>query len=101
MIKRLVILGTEEVLFHELASRGDEGLDLDLERDADLPLKEITRNAVDKLERMVIARSLRKHNWNRRRVSRSLQISYRALLYKIKKFELPSRQFGAPSGDGE
>src|SRR6185437_4086732 len=91
VIKRLVILGAEEVVFHELASRGEEEFDIDLDRDTDMPLKEITRNAVDKLERIVIARSLRKHNWNRRRVSRSLQISYRALLYKIKKFELPSR----------
>lgn len=101
VIKRLVILGAEEVVFHELASRGEEEFDIDLDRDTDMPLKEITRNAVDKLERIVIARSLRKHNWNRRRVSRSLQISYRALLYKIKKFELPSRQFSAPGGDGE
>lgn len=100
--KRLVILGTEDVIEHELASRGEEELDFELDQDSDLSLKEITRSAVDKLERIVIARSLRQHNWNRRRVSRSLKISYRALLYKIKKFELPSKRTAAASaGEGE
>ncbi|MGH9393556.1 MAG: sigma 54-interacting transcriptional regulator, partial [Terriglobales bacterium] len=83
VMKRLVILGTEDVISTELASRGTEELDFDLSHSSELSLKELTRNAVDKLERVVIARALRQHNWNRRRVSRSLKISYRALLYKI------------------
>ena len=101
VVKRLVILGTEDVIAHELASRSDDELAFDLDRDADLSLKEITRNAVDKLEKIVIARALRQHNWNRRRVSRSLKISYRALLYKIKKFELPSKRTTAAAGEAE
>ena len=32
----------------------------------------------------MILRSLQVHNWNRKRVARSLGISYRALLYKIR-----------------
>lgn len=94
VMKRLVILGTEEVIAHELAAPREEHLGLDLDDNTGLSLKEITRNAVEKLERVVIARSLRRHHWNRREVSQSLKISYRALLYKIKKFELPSRTGG-------
>lgn len=103
VMKRLVILGSEEVIAQELASRGDEELGFDLDREAGRPLKEITQEMVDKLEKAVIARALRANNWNRRRVSRSLQISYRALLYKIKRFDLPSVRAAAAaqSGDSE
>ncbi len=101
VIKRLVILGTEDVIAHELASRSDDELGFDLDRASDMSLKEITRAAVDKLEKIVIARSLRQNNWNRRRVSRSLKISYRALLYKIKKFELPAKRGTAPAEDAD
>ena len=92
VIKRLVILGSEDVIAHEMASRGQEEFAFDLDQDSELSLKEITRQAVEKLERVVIARTLRQHNWSRRRASRSLQISYRALLYKIKKLDLPSKR---------
>ena len=93
VIKRLVILGSEDVIAHEMASRGDAELNLlDLDAADSVSLKEITRQTVEKLERIVIARSLRQHNWSRRRASRSLQISYRALLYKIKKLDLPSKR---------
>lgn len=91
VIKRMVILGTEDVIGHELASRGDEELGFYLDREMDRSLKEITQTVVEKLEKAVISRSLRANNWNRRRVSRSLKISYRALLYKIKKLELPAK----------
>jgi len=97
--KRLVILGSEDVIAAELASRGNEELEFNLNHSGDMSLKEITRSAVDKLERVVIARALRQHNWNRRRVSRSLKISYRALLYKIKKFELPSKRTANQEGE--
>lgn len=92
--KRLVILGSEEVISQEIAARGAEELDFDLDGNGDQSLREITRTAVEKLEKVVIARALRQHNWNRRRVSRSLKISYRALLYKIKKFDLPAKRVG-------
>ncbi len=87
VVKRLVILGTEEVVAHELAAPREDRLGMELDDDAELSLKEITRHAVEKLERIVIARSLRRHHWNRRKVSQSLKISYRALLYKMKKME--------------
>ena len=92
LIKRLVILGTEDVIAREMAPRSQEELGLEFDQDSELSLKEITRQTVEKVERVVIARTLQKHNWSRRRTSNSLQISYRALLYKIKKLELPSKR---------
>jgi two-component system response regulator AtoC len=45
----------------------------------------MTREATHALERRIIRRTLEKHYWNRKRTARALNISYRALLYKIKR----------------
>lgn len=47
-------------------------------------LKQLTREATQALERKIILQTLQETQWNRRRTARALNISYRALLYKIK-----------------
>ncbi len=96
-IKRLVILGTEDAIAREISHHHDDELGFEFAHSSEMSLKEITRQAVERVERVVIARTLREHNWSRRRTSRSLQISYRALLYKIKKLELPSKRTPHPA----
>jgi two-component system response regulator AtoC len=44
------------------------------------------------LERKVILKVLQNHHWNRKQAARSLGISYRALLYKIRDAGLPSNR---------
>jgi two-component system response regulator AtoC len=44
--------------------------------------------AVEHEERQLIGEVLRKTNWNRRKASDVLEISYRSLLYKIKEYGL-------------
>jgi DNA-binding NtrC family response regulator len=39
-------------------------------------------------ESVVIAQTLEDHRWNRSAAARELQISYKALLYKIKQYNL-------------
>ena len=51
-------------------------------------LKEVRDQAVKKVERELIEKVLLKVNWNRKETARILKISYRALLYKIKEFNL-------------
>lgn len=51
-------------------------------------LKEQVKGAVQKLESEIILQALNRHRWNRRRTARSLQISYRSLLYKMKSCNL-------------
>ena len=51
-------------------------------------LKEVRDQAVKKVEREIISKVLHHTNWNRRETARLLQISYRALLYKIKEMNL-------------
>jgi two-component system response regulator AtoC len=47
---------------------------------------------VRELERKVILKVLQHHHWNRKQAARTLGISYRALLYKIRDAGLPSNR---------
>ena len=50
-------------------------------------LKEIARQAADGAERELIFRTLQPTRWNRREAAQMLGVSYKALLYKIKRAE--------------
>jgi transcriptional regulator with PAS, ATPase and Fis domain len=39
-------------------------------------------------EKTLITQALNKTNWNRRKASQLLEISYRSLLYKIKEYQI-------------
>jgi two-component system response regulator AtoC len=53
-----------------------------------VPLKEIGRQAAAGAERELIFRTLQHTRWNRREAAEMLGVSYKALLYKIKRAEL-------------
>src|SRR5260370_9466761 len=57
-----------------------------------LSLKKVTREAMRELEGKIIVKALQTHNWNRRRAASALEISYRALLYKLKEAGFPTRK---------
>ncbi len=92
LIKRYVILGTEEAITAELATLKLSSYVPDIPEDGNVSLKRVTREAVLQVERQVILKSLQSHNWNRKRTARALGISYRALLYKIRDAGLPSNR---------
>jgi two-component system response regulator AtoC len=50
----------------------------------DAPLKEVARRAARIAEREAILRALKRTGWNKRKAARRLQVSYKALLYKIR-----------------
>jgi two-component system, NtrC family, response regulator AtoC len=56
------------------------------------PLKEASREASRHAERELIARALDRTHWNRKRTARELQISYKALLYKLKQLGLSDQE---------
>ena len=90
LMKRYVVLGSEDAVTEELRPPDDLPLDFDLPPDGEsIELKELTRRAVAKLERSIILRVLQAHRWNRRHAAAALKISYRALLYKLKEAGLP------------
>ena len=53
-------------------------------------LKKRVGFAVAREEKKLISEVLNKTNWNRRKASELLEISYRSLLYKIKEYNLNS-----------
>jgi len=92
LIKRYVILGSEEVITSELSSHEPEYFNPDIPIDGPISLKKITRQAVRELERKIILKVLQANHWNRKQAARALSISYRALLYKIRDAGLPSNR---------
>jgi two-component system response regulator AtoC len=54
----------------------------------DAPLKEVGKRAARIAEREAILRALVRTGWNKRKAAKRLQISYKALLYKIKECEI-------------
>jgi two-component system response regulator AtoC len=48
-----------------------------------LSLKMVTKKATHELERQIILKVLKAHNWNRQKTAKWLKISYRSLLYKL------------------
>ena len=57
-----------------------------------ISLKKLTRQTVRKIEAKIILNALHANNWNRKKAARSLDISYRALLYKLKDVGIPTRR---------
>ncbi len=97
MVKRMVVLGNEDAVLQEIAMReapveeeGGEGLDLaglgaDFSSGQALDLKAISKRAAQIAEKKVIERVLHQTRWNRKEAAERLQISYKALLYKMKE----------------
>ncbi len=98
MIKRMVVLGNETAVLQEIQSReaptlrdsSEDALDFsklgaDLTRGEGLDLKAISKRAAQIAEKKVIERVLHQTRWNRKEAAERLQISYKALLYKMKE----------------
>lgn len=56
-----------------------------------IPLKHIAKQAVREMESNLIQKVLRDNKWNRRKAAEALNISYRALIYKIQEAGLSQR----------
>ncbi len=92
LIKRYVILGSEEAIAGELMAPSRSMPSMDIPLDGTMSLKEVSRRAARELEHSIILRALREQHWNRKRAAQILKISYRALLYKLKEAGVPSRR---------
>jgi two-component system, NtrC family, response regulator AtoC len=92
LIKRYVILGHEEVITTDLVAHEPNFFNPDISFDGPISLKKLTRQCVHELESKVILKVLQRHHWNRKQAARTLGISYRALLYKIRDAGLPSNR---------
>jgi two-component system, NtrC family, response regulator AtoC len=92
LIKRYVILGAEDAITTDLRPHQPDFFNADINVEGPISLKKLTRQAVHEMERKIILKVLQHHHWNRKQAARALNISYRALLYKIRDAGLPSNR---------
>ena len=99
IVRKIVALGDEHLATHDLsvensakassplalASKNSENGYSQLRSRS---LKEAARAASRQAERAMILNQLERTHWNRKRAARELQISYKALLYKLKQLGL-------------
>jgi two-component system, NtrC family, response regulator AtoC len=92
-VARYVLLGSVETFRNELIERQPfSTLPIEVAEDGSVPLKRIAKQAIREVERSLILRVLQANNWNRRKAAEILNISYRALLYKIHQAGLPPKR---------
>jgi len=98
MIKRMIVLGDPLLRRSPLPGVAAPGEDVSGSRPpkaATVSLKDISRKAALVAEREAIRQALEQTQWNRVRAAKLLEISYRALLYKIKDAGLDRERRGA------
>jgi len=92
--RKMVALGNVQLMPHDFATYEPlEGLQTPVPRartrEPQGPsLKEASRQASRVAERELILKHLERTHWNRKRTARDLQISYKALLYKLRQLGL-------------
>jgi two-component system response regulator AtoC len=91
MVARYVLIGAEAMLPAEDLYRRGKTRFTSPDR-AQMPLKQMAKNAIKEMEKNVILETLRANQWNRRKTAQQLKISYRALIYKIHDAGLISRR---------
>lgn len=83
-----VVMGQADEIAAELRDRALQTPDMLPAQPDRRSLREQVRGVSQRLESEIILRTLERHHWNRRRAAESLQISYRSLLYKMKRCNL-------------
>lgn len=97
--RKIVALGDERLATHDLTVENGlkqpeplpEAVRIPEHGSSQIPsgsLKEAARAASRQAERAMILNQLERTRWNRKRAARELQISYKALLYKLKQLGL-------------
>ena len=88
MVKRMIVLGDPLLRRSSMVEPAGVGAEVGpssrAPKSATVSLKEISRRAAQVAEREAILQALEQTQWNRVRAAKLLEISYRALLYKIK-----------------
>ena len=91
-VKRYLVLGDESLVRGELESKSEASPGQDSAKSAGGNqgggLKSIVRGVKDEAEIAAISEALEQTKWNRKRAAEKLNISYKALLYKIRQYGL-------------
>ncbi len=96
LTKRYVVVGTEDAILSEIGHRNLVPGFSPVEPDPSISLGQLMRTAARELEGRIILGALHDNQWNRKRTARALKISYRSLLYKLKKAGIQNRREPEP-----
>jgi DNA-binding NtrC family response regulator len=92
-VKRYLVLGDESAAISELQQGTPRNNDSVVRMEPQQPdLKQMMRTLKNGAEMEVIAKALEDTAWNRKRAATMLNISYKALLYKIRQYDIRPRQ---------
>jgi two-component system, NtrC family, response regulator AtoC len=98
LARKVVALGQARVAMSELKRVAPaHGKTIELARNESL--KVVAKEAARVAERDLILRALERTHWNRKQAARDLQVSYKALLYKIKQMDVDGDQFKRLRGE--
>ncbi len=91
-VKRYLVLGDENAAVAELERGTESEPTAPTGTDPARPdLKQIVRTLKNGAEMEAIAQALEENGWNRKRAAIALNISYKALLYKIRQYDIRPR----------
>jgi two-component system response regulator AtoC len=90
LVARYSILGSLDAV-KTIAPRTFSTPQLNIPPGGAISLKHIAKQAIREMESNVILKVLRENKWNRRKAAQVLNISYRALIYKIQEAGLSSK----------
>jgi DNA-binding NtrC family response regulator len=100
VVKRYLILGGEEQILQELSMEGVGGAQAATRsvavKNGVGDLKSLVRGLKDEAEMEAIGQALTRTKWNRKQAARLLNISYKALLYKIRQYGLEKTTAESP-----
>lgn len=92
LINAYVVLGPEEAMMGKLLEAHVNPSGSEVLSEGSLSLKKLARHAARTAERKAILRVLAESKGSRKHAARALNISYRALLYKIKEAGIPPKR---------
>jgi two-component system response regulator AtoC len=99
MVKKIVVLQNEDVAVRELGISTAAGERVEQPEirgtGGRLSLKKVGKLAAHEAEKQLIMKTLLETRWNRKKAAELLDISYKALLYKIKQNGLSKRRLSA------
>jgi len=99
LVARYSIMGSLDAIRPETHRMSLAAPSLKIAAGSGVSLKHVAKQAIREMESNVILRVLRENKWNRRKAAQVLNISYRALIYKIQEAGLSQRSHRRNSVD--
>ncbi len=99
LIKQFVIFRDESVVLDsmkeavQITSRGAAAVPVSSQRSNSL--RDVGADAADRAEKELVMGLLEERGWNRKQVARDLQVSYKTLLMRLQRWQIPRRAASA------